>query len=118
MDGLLVPPDKAYTLLTDQLITAFEPAQEKWFKSNHSYGLVGWLYLKHKLDVMTSLFFGKSLIKWGPRPDMTFAIDWDDKHHYAPNFEKVGRAYCFGLVRVSVCPYHFFLTFKRWMLAS
>ena len=37
MDVLLVPPDKAYTLLTDQLITAFEPAQEKWFKSNHSY---------------------------------------------------------------------------------
>ena len=25
-------------------------------------------------------------------------------HCYAPNFEKVGRAYCFGLVRVSVFP--------------
>ena len=25
-------------------------------------------------------------------------------YFYAPNFEKVGRAYCFGLVRVSVFP--------------
>ena len=41
IDGLLVPPDKAYTLLTDHLITGdpfcFEPAKEKWFKSNHTY---------------------------------------------------------------------------------
>ena len=41
IDGLLVPPGKAYTLLTDNLITGkplwFEPAQEKWFKSNHLY---------------------------------------------------------------------------------
>ena len=41
IDGLFVLPGKAYTLLTDQLITGiplwFEPAQEKWFKSNHPY---------------------------------------------------------------------------------
>ena len=86
MDGLLEPPDKAYTLITDQLNTAFEPAQEKWFVEPFIRislcGLVRWLYLKHKLDVMTSSFFGKSLIKWGPRPDTTFAIDWDVKHHF------------------------------------
>ena len=41
IDGLLVPPGKAYTLLTDHLITGkplwFEPALEKWLKSNHPY---------------------------------------------------------------------------------
>ena len=38
MDWLLLPPDKAYTLLTDQLITAFEPAQEKWLSQTiHTY---------------------------------------------------------------------------------
>ena len=41
IDGLLVPPGKDYTLLTLHLITGklpwFGPAQEKWFKSNHSY---------------------------------------------------------------------------------
>ena len=35
IDGLLVPPGKAYSLLTDHLITGkplrFEPAQENWF---------------------------------------------------------------------------------------
>ena len=40
-DGLLVPPGKAYTVLTDHLIIAkllwFEAAQEKWFKSSHPY---------------------------------------------------------------------------------
>ena len=41
IDGLLVLPGKTYTLLTDHLITGkpirFEPAQEKWFRSNHLY---------------------------------------------------------------------------------
>ena len=41
IDSLLVPPGKAYTLLTGHLITGYllwsEPAQEKWFKSNHPY---------------------------------------------------------------------------------
>ena len=41
IDGLLVPSRKAYTLLTDHLITGyplrFESAQEKWVKSNHPY---------------------------------------------------------------------------------
>ena len=61
-----------------------EPTQEKWFQVNLSKhkslcGLVGWLYLKHFLDVMTSLF---STIKWRQRPDMTLAVDWDVKHQY------------------------------------
>ena len=46
---LIVPPGKAYKLLTGHLITGYplrsEPAKEKWFKSNHLYisifGLVG-----------------------------------------------------------------------------
>ena len=41
IDGLLVPSGKAYTLLTGHLIAGkplrFEPAQERWFKSNHPY---------------------------------------------------------------------------------
>ena len=42
IDGVLVPQQgKAYTLLTDHLITGqplrSESAQEKWFKSNHPY---------------------------------------------------------------------------------
>ena len=41
IDGLLLPSGKAYTLLTDHLITGkplwFEPAQEKWFKPTHPY---------------------------------------------------------------------------------
>ena len=40
-DGLLVPPGKDYTILTDHLNTGkplwSEPAQGKWFKSNHLY---------------------------------------------------------------------------------
>ena len=41
INELFVPPGKAYTLLTDPLITDLllgsESAQEKWFKSNHPY---------------------------------------------------------------------------------
>ena len=39
IDGLLVPPGKASTQLTDHLITGlllrFEPAQEKWLSQTH-----------------------------------------------------------------------------------
>ena len=69
IDGLFVLPGKAYTLLTDQLITGislwFEPAQEilvvQIKPSIHISlcGLVGWLYLKHLLDVMTSSLWVK-----------------------------------------------------------
>ena len=56
LDGLLVPPGKAYMLLTDHLITGLplrsEPAQNKWTvvqvePSIHIslIGFVGWLYL-------------------------------------------------------------------------
>ena len=46
IDGLLVSPGKAYTLLPDQL--GSESAQEKWFQVNSSihiilFGLLGWL---------------------------------------------------------------------------
>ena len=41
IDELLVPPGKASAQLTDHLITGkplgSEPAQEKWFMSNHPY---------------------------------------------------------------------------------
>ena len=56
---------------------------------------------------MTSSFFGKSLIKWGPRPDMTFAIDWDVKHHFkrklSKGFEK--KVYLMHLPSVFVGEY-------------
>ena len=51
IDGLLVPPSKAYTLLTYQLITGkllrSRPAQEKWFQVKPSihkslFGLLGY----------------------------------------------------------------------------
>ena len=66
IDGLLVPPGKASSLLTDQLFTGLplrsEPAQEKWLESNQPYislvGLVG--LLKLVVDVMTSYFWIKS----------------------------------------------------------
>ena len=51
IDGLPVPPGKAYMpligLATGQPL-CFEPAQKCLF------GLLGWLYFKHLLDVMTS----------------------------------------------------------------
>ena len=28
------------------------------------------------------LILGKSHIKWGQRPDMTFAVDWEVKHQF------------------------------------
>ena len=53
IDGLLVPPGKAYQLLTDCLITGkplirTESAQKKWFISNHPiiihlFGLLGYI---------------------------------------------------------------------------
>ena len=62
---MLVPPGKACSLLTDNQITGSllrsELAQEKWFQVNFKpfihislCGFVGWLYVKHLLDVMTS----------------------------------------------------------------
>ena len=58
IDGLLAPPGKASTLLTDHLIIGLplwsEPAQEKWFRSNHPYNykslIVCWLIV---FEVMT-----------------------------------------------------------------
>ena len=40
-------------------------------------GLVECFYLKHFLDGIFIL--GKSPLKWRQRPDMTIAVDWDDK---------------------------------------
>ena len=54
IDGLFVPPGKAYTLLTDHLITGTplrsELAHEERFQVNNLYiksliGLAGWLCL-------------------------------------------------------------------------
>ena len=68
IDGLLVPPSKAFSLLTDHLITSkpiwSEPDQEKCFKSNHKdkplWLIVGCgLYLKRLLDAMASSFWVK-----------------------------------------------------------
>ena len=50
IDGLLVPPCKAY-----EYATAWpSDVQEKWFMTNHHTYKLGWLYLKNFLDVMTS----------------------------------------------------------------
>ena len=64
-----MPLDKSYKLLTDHMITGLQlksrPAQEKWFvkPSIHVYisliDLVGWLYKKQLLDVMTCLASNK-----------------------------------------------------------
>ena len=63
IDGLLVPPGKACTLLTDHLNTGkphgLSLSRKKWFQAKPSIhisliGLVGWLSLKHFLYVMTS----------------------------------------------------------------
>ena len=63
IDGLLVPPDKASKLLTDQLITGkslkSEPAQEMWFNQiAHTYKpyWFAWvvIFMKHIFSVMTS----------------------------------------------------------------
>ena len=37
IDGLLVPPGKAFTLLTDNQPLRSESAQKMWFKANHPY---------------------------------------------------------------------------------
>ena len=71
---LLVPPGKAYTLLTDHLITGkplwFEPAEEKCFKAY----LDGYIALFGCLDLP---IFCKSPIKWRQCPDMTIAVAWE-----------------------------------------
>ena len=54
IDGLLLPPGIAYTLLTDHLITGYplrsEPAEEKWVLKpciqTSLRRLLGWLYLR------------------------------------------------------------------------
>ena len=64
IDVLLVPPGRAYTLLTDHLITGkvkllkSEPAQQQWSQIKPSihigpFGLLWWLFFKHILRVMT-----------------------------------------------------------------
>ena len=86
IDGLLVPSGKAYTLLTDHLITGYHPGLSLPRKgvpvkpSIHISlcGLLRWLYFKHLLDVMTSSFW-VSLIKL---PGMTLAVGWDIKHQF------------------------------------
>ena len=42
---------------------SYQPGVYVPLKALFLVGLVGWLYLKHFLDVMTSLIFGKSPIK-------------------------------------------------------
>ena len=62
INGLLVQSGKAYMLPTDHLITGkplrSEPAKKEWFQVKPSnicvIGLVGWLYLKPFLEVITS----------------------------------------------------------------
>ena len=55
IDGFLVPPGKAFTLLTASYywLTAHdEPAEEKVVSSHSGCGFVVWLYIKHLLDVL------------------------------------------------------------------
>ena len=72
IDGLLVSPGKAFSLMTDHLITGYplrsELAQEKWFQVKPSipislFGLVGWIFqaLVECHDILISV---KSPIKW------------------------------------------------------
>ena len=77
IDRLLVPPGKAYMLLTDHLITGqllkSEPAQEKWFQVKPSIyislsGLLGYLYLKHFFKVMTTFFWLQVQLNGGNIP--------------------------------------------------
>ena len=76
IDGLLVPPGKASTLLSDHLITGQpHPGKVVHFKPAihiSLIGLVGWSFLKHLFDV---IILGKSPIKWRQSPDMAIAVD-------------------------------------------
>ena len=59
IDALLVPPGKAYRISTGHLITGYTaqvftcPGKVVFSQTSH-IGLVGWLYFKHLLDVITS----------------------------------------------------------------
>ena len=72
IDRLLVPPGKAYTLLTDHLLRS-DPAHEKWFQVKPSIyislsGLLGYLYLKHFFKVMTTYFWLQVQLNGGNIP--------------------------------------------------
>ena len=60
--GLLVPTGKAYSLLTDNLITGFllmSVSSQTIHMYKPFFALVGMSYSKHLLHVMTSLFWVK-----------------------------------------------------------
>ena len=94
---LIVPPGKAYTLLTDHLCSGLSlPRKSGSSQTTIHYksliGLLGWFCLKHLGVIMTHkcfkhnhpthniLILDKSSIKWRQRPDITIAVDWDVNH--------------------------------------
>ena len=67
IDGLLVPPGKAYMLLTGHLITGLPPAQESGFKS----------ILMYKPLWLTWMVIFQALVM--KRLDITIVVGWDAK---------------------------------------
>ena len=85
IDGLLVPPGKAYALLNDRLITGkpfrSEPAQEERVQVKPFIHAIQH-DIQHLLDVMAPLVLGTSPTNWRQRADMAMTIDWDGKHKF------------------------------------
>ena len=70
---------KAYTLLTDHLITGLSLARKSG-SSQTLHTLSLWLSLVVIFEALFGchdiLISGKRPMKWGQRPDMTIIVDW------------------------------------------
>ena len=107
IDGLLVPPGKAYnTLLTDHLRS--EPVQVKWFKSDHPYYYytygpfwLTWVVIfETQFGCYGVLILSKSSIKWKQRPDMIIAVFCGIKHQFK---QTIGRMPFGFLKEIGMC---------------
>ena len=77
IDGVLVPPSKAYTpdyRLTSGLSLPREEVQVKPFILVNLIDLVGWLFGCHDI-----LMLSRSPIEWRQSPKMIIAVDGDAK---------------------------------------
>ena len=93
-DGLLVPPGKAYMLLTNHLITGQPLAQVSACPENVAEvkpSIHGWVVILFEalFGCHDILILGKSPIKWRQHSNMTLAVDWDAK----PQFKQTNKNY-------------------------
>ena len=89
---------------THKLSTLLVKPRKLWLRPNMSEKL-----LTGTLSLNTNKQTRKGPDTW---KSMHSVSDKIENCFYAPNFEKVGRAYCFGLVCLSVCVCVRLLTFK------